>query len=109
MPSTYIQKEMPSTIIQKDTQSQYNPFRDNKENNNLESNIMGLLNKQRNKNKVQQSTVHTLQSGKENLERLNEKHQNLIGSILAEEERYLSNHKTHIDDMVEMYQSVNFT
>jgi hypothetical protein len=97
---------MPSSLAPKEIQSQFNPFKENKENNNLESNIFGLLNKQRNKNKIQQSSVHTLQNSKENLEKLNEKHQNLIGSILAEEERYLSNHKTHIDEMVEMFQSV---
>jgi hypothetical protein len=98
---------MTSSFVAKENVQQfnYNTFKENKENNNLESNILGLLNKHRNQNK-KGNTQNTLQTSKENLEKLNDKHQNLITNILAEEERYITNHKTHIDEMVEIIQSV---
>ena len=91
-------------------QMNFNLFKaENKENNNLESNILGLLNKHRNQNMKNrtQTSVNNLQANKENLDKLNDKHQTLITNILAEEERYIANHKTHIDEMVEIIKSVN--
>ena len=45
-------------------------------------------------------------NSKENLEKLNERHEKLINTILTEEEKYISNHKLHIDEIVEIIKSV---
>ena len=82
--------------------------KENKENNNLESNILGLLNKHRTQNNMKRSGNNqvVIANSKENLEKLNEKHEKLINTILTEEEKYISNHKIHIDEMVEIIKSV---
>jgi hypothetical protein len=100
---------MSSSLATKENQPYtFNPFKENKENNNLESNIFGLLNKHRNQNKsrLQQSSALNLQANKENLEKLNRRHKEIIDNILAEEEKYLSNHETHIDEMLGILNSV---
>jgi hypothetical protein len=95
----------------KETQQyNYNLFKENKENNSLESNIIGLLNKQRNQNKtrMQQSSTNNLQANVETLDRLSEKHNVLIKNILSEEEQYTHNHKIHINEMIEIMNSVKY-
>lgn len=44
----------------------------------------------------------------EDLQLMSQKHEQLIGTILSEEEEVISSHRQHIDDMVELIKQVNF-
>ena len=44
----------------------------------------------------------------EDLQMMSQKHEQLIGTILSEEEDVISSHRQHIDDMVELIKQVYF-
>lgn len=45
----------------------------------------------------------------EDLQIMSQKHEQLIGTILSEEEDVISSHRLHIDDMVELIKQVNYS
>ena len=45
----------------------------------------------------------------EDLQVMSQKHEQLIGTILSEEEDVISSHRLHIDDMVELIKQVNYS
>lgn len=93
---------------------QMNSYKNNNENfayngKRIENNNVNIYNKPTPQNKIPSKPLMIPQvSREENLEEMSQKHEQLINTILSDEEEVISMHRKHIDDMVETIKQVNF-
>ena len=74
----------------------------NKQNTNLSNNLPKNNNLELKNNNINNKYNDIIINNEEDLQRLSMVHENLINSILTEEEGFINYHRTHIDDMVEL-------
>lgn len=83
-------------------------FQTNKNNNNFinNANMNGNLNNLNGNNPNLDKLKNWTARNEDDLQLLSQRHEQLIGMILSEEEDVISSHRQHIDDMVELIKQV---